>query len=105
VTLGLQEIAIPFLQLPEILAQYLVHLPHIALMQLSCLDLFYQGQNGQDQGRGIHFEGVLIYELGFRHQGTHLESSDLLATNPAHKVDLTDPVEEEVDGEGWVVVH
>ena len=103
--LSFKEISVPFLQFPEILAEQVVHLLHVAFMQLSLLYFLDDGQNGQDESGRIHLEGILINKLHLGHEGAHLEPSDLLSANPSEQIYLLDPSFQHVYSEGRVVVN
>lgn len=46
----------------------------------------------------------MVNELSLRHQSTHLKSSNLLTTDPTHQVYLPEPILDDVDGDGRIVV-
>ena len=105
VTLSFQEISVPFLQFPEILAEEVVHLLDIAFMELSLLYFIDEGQDGEDESGRIHLKGILIDKLHLGHEGTHLKPSDLFPADPSEQIDLLNPSFQHIYGQGGVVMN
>ena len=103
--LSFQEISVPFLQFSEILTEEVVHLLHIAFMQLSLLNFLDEGQDGEGESGRIHPKCILIDKFHLGYEGAHLEPSDLFPANPSEQIDLLYPSFQHVYGEGRVVVN
>ena len=103
-TLGFDEITIPFLYFPKVLLQHLMEATCSSLMKFICLYFLDQRNYRHYKSRRIHFKDVFINEFQLWHQRTHLKTSYLLSAYPAKHVNFSHPIMNDIDCDTRIVV-